>query len=120
METILIVDDDPLERNMLVRSLTEAKYAVLEASSASEAVRISSLFEGKIHVVVLTYPSGLHIARDIAAVRPNVAFLLTSASPLEQLASVSQSTTIKFEFLHKPFFPTVLTLKVREMLNTIR
>lgn len=50
--TVLIIEDQPLLRNLLVRVLSRTSYRVLEAKSDVEAIRLSDHFKGSIQVLV--------------------------------------------------------------------
>jgi DNA-binding response OmpR family regulator len=114
METILVVDGDPLERNLIVRYLSDADYLVLEAANGAEAVWIADYFQGDIHLMIVEYPIGTDIAEEIARFRPGIQILLTSEHPGGQPAPVN------FGILQKPLWPCVLIPKVRNILDGIR
>jgi len=118
MDTVLVVDDHPLVRNLLIRSLSAAGYLVLEAANAAEAVKIASVFEAGIHLMVIDYAledgNGVDIATRIAAIRPAIRVLVVSGYPEEQvMGSVAGSGN--FLFLSKPFSLDILQEKLRQM-----
>jgi len=119
MHTVLVVDSDPLERNLIMRHLTGAGYDLLEAANSVEAVRIANLFEGQIHLIVVSDPFGIDIARQVAAIRSSIAVLLTCHDFDEQLSLSSELPAINFAVLRKPFPPFALTDKVRRILSRI-
>ena len=51
-ETILLVEDEKVVRGLSRKTLQAAGYAVLEAASPREALRISERHEGTIHLIV--------------------------------------------------------------------
>ena len=55
METVLVVDNDPLRRNLVVHNLTRAHYLVLEAASEMEARQIAIVFRGEIHLLIVGF-----------------------------------------------------------------
>jgi DNA-binding response OmpR family regulator len=120
MDTVIVVDSDPLERNLVMRHLTDAEFHLLEAANSVEALRIANLFEGEIHLMVVPNAPGIDIARQIVAVRPSIAVLLISGDPDEQPSARSQLPTTNLAFLQKPFHPVALRDKVRHVLTTNR
>jgi DNA-binding response OmpR family regulator len=120
MDTVLVVDSDPLQRNLIMRHLIDAGYDVLEAANSVEAVRIANLFKGGIQLIVVPYPLGIDIARQVAAIRTSVPVLLTSCDSNEQISLSSELPAVNFAFLQKPFPSVVLIDKVRHVLSAIR
>ncbi len=55
-KTVLVVDDDPKIRTMLTQYLTAARYKVVEAKGASEAMKI--LLQQKVDLVLLDTTMG--------------------------------------------------------------
>jgi hypothetical protein len=50
--TILVVDDEPLVRKLLIRSIAK-EFNVLEAGGSTEAVRLARSFPGSIQLAVI-------------------------------------------------------------------
>jgi len=48
IETILVIEDEVVVRNVLVAVLLKGKYRVLEADSSAEALQLSEHFDGVI------------------------------------------------------------------------
>jgi two-component system OmpR family response regulator len=119
MDTVVVADSDPLERNLVMRYLTDAGYSLLEASNSVEALRIANSFEGEIHLVVVFYPVGIDIARQLAAVCPSIGVLLVCRDSDEQI-SLRSDLPINLAFLQKPFDPMVLIDKIEYVLNRMR
>ena len=116
MSTVLIVDADPVERNLVMRSLSDAGYDVLEAANSVEAVQIAKLIEGDIHLAVLANPEAIDTAGAITAVRTAVAVLVV-ADPEAEIPLTSLPGTVNLAVLRKPFSATVLLEKVRNLLG---
>jgi PAS domain S-box-containing protein len=120
-ETVLLVEDDPAVRTMAVRVLWEQGYTVLEAGNGEEALETAREHEGKtIHLlltdVVIPQRGGKGLADCLRAERPDTKVLFMSGYPGEAVVhhGVLDSGTA---FLHKPFSPSVLARKVREVLD---
>ena len=50
--TILVVEDEPIVRNIIMKSLVHEDYRVLEADSAAEALEVSQTFPGTIDLLI--------------------------------------------------------------------
>ena len=119
-ETILLVEDEPLVRSMTREILEISGYRVLEADGGEAALRLSGDFVGDIDLmltdVVMPRMSGRELADRIAAIRPAMRILYASGYTDEVIAhhGVLEPGT---EFIHKPFTPESLSLKVRQVLD---
>src|SRR5205823_6262923 len=117
--TILITEDDPLIRNLLVTVLSRENYTVLEADSAEEAVNLSNRFEGIIDLLIadfgLKMMTGRQAAEKISQSRPGLKVLHTSGHPLEKLEELEGIP--RAEFLAKPYLPKDLIATIKEILK---
>jgi PAS domain S-box-containing protein len=119
-ETILLVEDEQLVRNLTREILVRNGYEVLEAADGLEALRASRRFEGPIHLmltdVVMPRMSGRELVEQIRPLRPEMRVLYVSGYSEEAIARQGQLTP-GIELLPKPFTPGVLTAKIREILD---
>jgi two-component system cell cycle response regulator CpdR len=73
LDTILLADDDPDLREMIVANLVEAGYAVLAAADGYDAVRV--LRENRVNLLItdVTMPGidGFELARQAKVMRPS-------------------------------------------------
>lgn len=119
-ETILLVEDEPLVRELAVRTLRKAGYEVLEAANGTEALRVSETHEGEIHLlmtdVVLPQMSGKALAEQLQAIRPEIRILYSSGYTDNTIVhhGVLEASVA---FLQKPYTPAALARKVREVLD---
>ena len=122
-ETILIVEDDDALRTVACRSLVQCGYDVLEASDGQEALRMCAQHDGRIHLVVsdMVMPemSGSELAERIAESFPEVRVLLMSGYTRDEAARRGIASE-RYSFLEKPFTPTKLAARVRELLDQAR
>jgi two-component system response regulator ResD len=119
MRKVLVVDDDPVMRHLLVQYLTAAKYVAFEAVNGTEAVRIA--IETEIHLAIIEQTlgeknEGLNVAGAISAVRPCVRCLLLSGHS-QPRSGLADRTMSKIVFLQKPFFADGLVAAVRDVLS---
>jgi two-component system cell cycle sensor histidine kinase/response regulator CckA len=119
-ETLLVVEDEAGLRLMIQELLERLGYTVLTAANTEEAIHITSLHPGFLHLlltdVVMPKASGRELAERLRRLRRHTRVLYMSGYPLE---TVMQRGVLQTgaEFLEKPFTPEVLARKVREVLD---
>ena len=119
-QTILLVDDQEMVREM-TRSVLDAKgYEVLVAGSGEEALRVSEGFSGTIDLVItdVVMPglSGPETVARVRATRPDTRVIFVSGYPADALGDQNPLGPAT-RFLQKPFRPDDLTDAVRTMLG---
>ncbi len=102
------------------RVLLKNGYTVLEARHGGEALQVCERYEDPIHLmltdVVMPAMSGLELAERLAPLRPAMAVLYMSGYTDEAIVHhdvLDRGTA----FLQKPFSPSGLAEKVREVLD---
>lgn len=122
-ETILLVEDEPLVLQALMLSLTRLGYNLLTAETPNEALDILANYPQNIHLlitdVVMPQMSGLDLAAQALQHRPNMAVLYISGY-MEDHARIQALEQNKLHFLQKPFTPSTLSRKVREIFDSLR
>jgi two-component system, cell cycle sensor histidine kinase and response regulator CckA len=120
-ETVLIVEDEDVVRNMLSRALTGYGYTVIEAGNGNEALsllsdRRRSRIDLLITDVIMPEMSGEALARKIVEKDPGVKVLYISGYTND--AVVHHGVLDKgVQFLQKPFTPQSLAAKVLDILG---
>ena len=119
-ETILVVEDNPGLRRIVVRQLSGAGYQVLEASDASSAMAIIETHT-PIHLLLtdIVMPGemdGRDLLRAAVARRPSIRTLLTSGFPDARLGGAA-SQVPGSRLLSKPYRKEELRRTVREVLD---
>ncbi|HEX4123070.1 MAG TPA: ATP-binding protein [Verrucomicrobiae bacterium] len=120
-ETILLVEDDPALREMAGTLLRRQGYTVWTAANGVEALGLKQQ-EGVGHIdllltdVVMPHMSGKELADRVGALYPHTRILFTSA--YTENAIILQGVLNKgVALLQKPFTPSALGRKVREVLE---
>jgi two-component system, cell cycle sensor histidine kinase and response regulator CckA len=118
-KTVLVVDDDPVVRDLVVQFLRQRGYAVLQAERATEALRLAAT-TATVHLLItdLLMPEvdGLELTRRFRAVHPKTPVLMVSGS-LPLLPDGSEVGLDRFQFLAKPFLFSELLHKVHSLLD---
>ncbi|MDT5122728.1 MAG: hypothetical protein QOC96_2210 [Acidobacteriota bacterium] len=119
-ETVLLVEDEELVRNMTREILEDSGYQVLEAPHGQEALLIARQHDGPIHLmlsdVVMPLMSGRELAEHLAIFRSETKVLYMSGYTDD--AIVHHGVLDEgMAFIEKPFTPNALACKVREILN---
>jgi CheY-like chemotaxis protein len=120
-ETILLVEDEVVLRNVCRAYLESKGYTVLEAGNAKEAMKICQSHDRPIHVlitdIVMPGLGGLELAKAALEMRPALSVVLVSGytdRPLDREA-------IRFgKFLQKPFSFDALARTLRSLLDKNR
>jgi two-component system cell cycle sensor histidine kinase/response regulator CckA len=119
-EVILVVDDEPFVLNIVCSILENARYTVLRAASAFEALEIGRRFDAHIHLllsdVIMPGLSGPSLAENFSEIHPETECMFMAGLPdspevCERILNRGRA------FLPKPFFPRTLVNKVHEVLG---
>jgi PAS domain S-box-containing protein len=121
-ETVLLVEDEPDLRELTRTVLAAKGYTVVEARNAEEAERLAESNGAKIHLlltdVIMPGISGRELAKRILARQPSMRVLYMSGYTYNVIA---QGGTLErgVSFLQKPFTPSALVEKVRDVLDAV-
>jgi two-component system cell cycle sensor histidine kinase/response regulator CckA len=119
-ETILLVEDEEMVRDLVRIVLQNAGYSVLEAPHGKAALSLSAQHQGPIDLlmtdVVMPEIGGRELAEQLKALRPQMKVLFMSGYTDDVVVRYGLLTA-EVEFLPKPFSPSVLASKVREVLG---
>ena len=119
-ETVLLIEDDAVVRQLTARILRRQGYKVLVATQANEAVQLAADHTTRIDLflsdVVMPGESGPSVIERLAAVRPSTKVLFVSGYPGDDISrrGVDEAS---FRFLAKPYSSEQLAQRVRQVLD---
>ncbi|MBM4134710.1 MAG: response regulator [Nitrospira sp.] len=119
-ETILVVDDDPAIRELILVVLKMNGYRVLEAASGEEALQLIGSFPAPIHLILadvrMPGMTGRELTEQARQRTPEIKVLLISGYTNE--ANFHEWASLRgVGFLPKPFNVEDLERTVREALD---
>lgn len=118
-ETILLVEDEDMVREVAGNALREAGYTVLEARNGEEAADTCRQAGQRIHLlitdVIMPGINGRQVSELAVAAQPDMAVLFISGYTDD---AILRHGVLEADvpFLEKPFTPNRLRIKVRETL----
>jgi PAS domain S-box-containing protein len=119
-ETVLVVEDEDVVRNLCVRVLDELGYKVLQAGNGGEAIALALGYGERIALlltdVVMPGMSGREVANRLTQIHPETRFLFTSGytdNAIVQHGILDEGVS----FIGKPYSPSAIAKKVREVLD---
>ncbi len=122
-ETILVVEDELVLRELVCEVLQQYDYRVITASSGVEALRIWDEFDGQFDLLLtdMVMPEGMtgrELAAQLKKRKPSLKVIYSSGySPEAMGRDFGQTDTV---FLAKPYLPPQLARAVRHCLDSAR
>jgi two-component system, cell cycle sensor histidine kinase and response regulator CckA len=119
-ETILLVEDEPVLRELAKVILHDYDYRVLEACSGVEALKVFEENDGKIDLLLtdMVMPEGMsgrELAQELKSRKPELKVIYTSGYSSDVMGEDAELRDVKF--LQKPYPPPRLAQVVRECLD---
>ena len=119
-ETVLLVEDDEMVRELTRRMLSKRGYAVLAAADGGAALRQLESHRGSVDLlvtdVVMPGMSGREVAQRLLALRPGLKVLYLSGYTDDAIVRHGMLEP-GIAFLQKPFSGDALARKVRDVLD---
>ena len=119
MPTILVVDDDPTVREVVVTYLQQAGYETLEAPDGPNAM-VAARAEPDLVVLDVMLPGfdGFEVSRRLRSERPDLPIVMLTALGEEEdrIAGLDHGAD---DYLSKPFSPRELVLRVASVLRRV-
>ncbi|MBC8031560.1 MAG: PAS domain S-box protein [Pyrinomonadaceae bacterium] len=120
-ETVLLVEDEDMVRNLATEILKDSGYTVLEASGGEEAIGLCREHREPIHLlitdVVMPRMSGKDVAQQLQMIHPETKVLFMSGYTDEAIVHHG-IVDADIAFIQKPFSENALALKIREVLDS--
>jgi signal transduction histidine kinase len=119
-ETVLVIDDEPTVRKLIVDTLEPLGYNMLEAEGGHDAVEKMEIYEGTVDLlmtdVIMPGMNGKAAINRIKSRLPNVKVLYMSGYTDNKIKQygIQQSDEA---FIHKPLTPIVIAQKIREIID---
>ena len=117
---VLLVDDEPLVREVVSRTLRDAGYVVLEASNGFDAIKIAGEPTARAIGLLITdvempLMRGDELARKVRLIHPDLKVIFVTGYGEDSVAGgrTNQAETI----IEKPFAPSVLVSRIRDLLD---
>jgi PAS domain S-box-containing protein len=118
--TVLVVEDDPMVRTLVLRVLGAQGYELLAAANGAEAIALADEHPRDIHLllsdVVMPGKSGPEVAAEVTARRPTTRVLLMSGYPRNAMDGLGD----RVSFIAKPFSARALLAAVSEAMGERR
>ncbi|MBI4115466.1 MAG: response regulator [Candidatus Omnitrophica bacterium] len=120
-ESVLLVEDEPMVRELAGRVLRDQGYQVIEAANGPEALKLlekNPKMDTRLLLtdVVMPLMGGLELAQKFRDLRPELRVLFMSGY-IDDARVRYGVLDERVEFLPKPFSPESLAVKVREVLD---
>ena len=123
-EHILVVEDEPMVREIVVRSLEHLGYTVHKACDGQEGLELSRELDDEIDLIfsdiVMPRLSGPEMIQKMRAEDRNTPVLFTTGfTESKHLLENGGDLREGIDLLHKPYTPNVLAERVREKLDSL-
>ncbi len=119
-ETILVVEDNEMVRELAATGLERLGYDVLAVASGEDAVALSESRPGTIDLlltdVIMPGMNGREVAEKLLAGRPTLRVLYTSGYPADTILRLGIADS-SAAFIEKPYLPDELARAVRDALD---
>jgi CheY-like chemotaxis protein len=119
-ETVLLVEDEAVVRDLAAETLRDAGYTVMEAGNGEEGLRLARQHNGKIDLVltdvVMPLMGGREMADALRVTHPDTKVLFTSGYTED---AIGHHGVLRegIAFLQKPYITVTLARRVREVLD---
>lgn len=119
-ETLLVVEDEEVVRNLMCEALTILGYLTLQASDPPQAIAVAGNYDGPIHLlisdVILPQMDGRSLYKKLSTSRTEMKVLYVSGYT-ENFIVHHGVLDQDVNFLAKPFAVETLAKKIRSVLN---
>ncbi|MBU0681011.1 MAG: response regulator [Proteobacteria bacterium] len=122
MKKILIIDDEPLVRNVLKTMLEKAGYEVKEASNGDDGIHLFHTFSPQLIItdIVMPVKNGIEVIMEIRETNPTVKFIAISGGgyvPADKYLTLAKALDVSICML-KPLDFQELIAAVKNLIGT--
>ena len=122
-ETVLVVEDEDIVRELVCEVLEDHGYNVICAADGIEALEVAERYDGEIHLlvtdVIMPHMNGHELASKLTALRPEMKVLYVSGYSDNEIGDHG-TLDPRYELLQKPFTPQTLARKIRDVIHEER
>jgi signal transduction histidine kinase/ActR/RegA family two-component response regulator len=119
-ETVLVVEDEDIVRELVCEVLEDQGYNVICARDGVEALNMAAEFDGIIHLlvtdVIMPHMNGHELAGKLSSLRPDMKVLYVSGYSDNDIGDHGVLDP-RFELLQKPFTTQTLARKIRDVIR---
>ncbi|SLM32386.1 putative Histidine kinase [Desulfamplus magnetovallimortis] len=119
-ETILLVEDDDMLREMINKALSSRGYTVIEAENGEQGEELFNKFEGKISLllsdVVMPRKNGVELATALKKRSPDLKIILMSGYT-ENAIILDDFPGPEIHFIQKPVTPKIISDAVQKAIE---
>ena len=118
LETVLIVDDDPMILSFIKEEIAQYGYKPILANNAEEALALAEEERIDLLLTDIMMPgiNGVDLAKQFAVFNPEIKILFMSGFVCPSIAHQGIPES-EYAFVQKPFAPNVLVKKIRKVLS---
>jgi len=121
-ETVLVVEDEPVLRDLAQMILEECGYRVLTASTGPEALDVWTAKGGEVDLLLtdMVMPNGLSgvdLAEKLIRCKPTLRIIFTSGYTMDEMSTSFLKKHNDARYLQKPYTRDVLARNVRQLLD---
>jgi PAS domain S-box-containing protein len=122
-ETVLVVEDQEAVRHLAITILKNYGYRVLQATNGPEAIALANGYKGTIHLlltdIIMPSMDGRVLAKHMKTARPEIKVLYVSGYSEDKIGH-GQLLDADLDYIAKPFTPTALAARIRQILGSER
>jgi putative nucleotidyltransferase with HDIG domain len=118
---VLVVDDEPLIRDILARKLTESGYKCIQASDGLDALKKLDTYQVDLVLLDISMPgkSGVEVLQDVRAKYPDSAVIMITAIADAEIA-INAMKLGACDYVIKPVDPKLLLISIDMALDKRR
>lgn len=118
---VLLVEDEPLIREIMSEALRDAGHDVLEMENGDVAIEMLRKPPKQFTILVTDFhmpghADGSQVAAHVRQMHPAIPVIIMSGRP--DIFKASWRTDLGYVFMKKPYLPSALVKRIRDMTNS--